>query len=102
MQRNRSRKWKVVLALGFAGLLAAGLVAFIPAVASADEAEAHAKDILELEINGHMPVGVLVRYRKGSPAVGRSPAHGVQGNGRAFPALPSFPSFAAAAVGQLR
>src|SRR5262249_22421156 len=24
------------------------------------EAEAHAKDILELEINGHMPVGVLV------------------------------------------
>jgi succinyl-CoA synthetase beta subunit len=25
-----------------------------------EEAEAHAKDILELEINGHMPVGVLV------------------------------------------
>ena len=25
-----------------------------------EEAEAHAADILELEINGHMPVGVLV------------------------------------------
>jgi hypothetical protein len=38
MQTNRSRRWKVVLGLGLAGLLIAGMVALIPAVASAEEA----------------------------------------------------------------
>ena len=39
------------------GRMKAGGVKFAD---SADEAAAHAADILELEINGHMPRGVLV------------------------------------------
>jgi hypothetical protein len=40
MQTNPWYRWKVPLGLGLAGLLAAGAVAFIPAVASAEEVAA--------------------------------------------------------------
>jgi hypothetical protein len=42
MEINRRRQWKIVLGLGLAGLLVAGMVALIPAVAAADgETAAH-------------------------------------------------------------
>ena len=43
MQSNRRRRWRILLGVGVAGLVVAGMVALVPAVASAEE-EAAAHD----------------------------------------------------------